>query len=119
MQTETMIKLTQTLAAWNSEGFKQQFKEEVEQIPADQLPLQKGLSLSSYVSAEPFKVMVISVTDDASAIHVKAGIFYSGIIAGCSCSDDPSPTDVQAEYCDVQFTIDKTTAQTSTKLLSD
>ena len=113
------IVLQRSVAAFGSEEFKDQFKAEVEQLAADQLPLQKGLSLSSYVSAEPFKVMVISVTDDASAIHVKAGIFYSGIIAGCSCSDDPSPTDVQAEYCDVQFTIDKATAQTSTNLLSD
>lgn len=114
-----MIKLTQTLAAWNSDQFKQQFKEEVEQLPADQLPLQKGLSLSSYVSAEPFKVMVISVTDDETAIYVKAGIFYSGIIAGCSCSDDPSPTDVQAEYCDVRFAIDKLTAQATLSLVTE
>ena len=114
-----MIKLTQALAAWNSLEFKQQFKAEVEQLPADQLPLQKGLSLSSYVSAEPFKVMVISVTDDESTIHVKAGFFYSGIIAGCSCSDDPSPTDVQPEYCDVRFDIDKATAETTYSLITD
>lgn len=114
---EAMIKLPQTLAAWNSDQFKQQFKEEVERLPADLLPLQKGLSLSSYVSAEPFKVMVISVTDDETTIYVKAGIFYSGIIAGCSCSDDPSPTDVQPEYCDLQFRIDKNTAESTVTLL--
>ena len=114
-----MIKLTQALAAWDTAEFKPQFKQEVEQLPADQLPLQQGLSLSSYVSAEPFKVMVISVADDESTIHVKAGIFYSGIIAGCSCSDDPSPTDVQAEYCDVRFDIDKLTAQATLSLITE
>ncbi len=114
-----IIILHRSVAAFGTGEFKEQFKAEVEQLPADQLPLQKGLSLSSYVSAEPFKVMVISVTDDASTIHVKAGIFYSGIIAGCSCSDDPSPTDVQPEYCDVRFDIDKATAETTPSLLSE
>jgi hypothetical protein len=113
-----MITLAQSLAAWGTDGFKAQFKQEVEQLAADQLPLQQGLSLSSYVSAEPFKVMVISEQEDEAMIKVKAGIFYSGIIAGCSCSDDPSPTDVQAEYCDLQFVIDRRSAQTTVTLLA-
>ena len=91
----------------------------LEQLPADQLPLQQGLSLSSYVSAEPFKVMVISEGADQAVIRIKAGIFYSGIIAGCSCSDDPAPTDVQQEYCDLQFVIDTRSAETSVSLLQD
>lgn len=102
-----MIKLSHALAAWGTDAFDNSFKAEVEQLPADQLPLQQGLALSSYVSGEPFKVMVIGSSEGASSIRVKAGIFYSGIIAGCSCSDDPTPTDVQPEYCDVQFDIDK------------
>lgn len=114
-----MLKLEQSLKAWGTENFRTQFKQEVEQLPAEQLPLQQGLSLSSYVSAEPFKVMVIGEEADESEIRVKAGIFYTGIIAGCSCSDDPSPTDVQAEYCDLQFTIDKKSATVSVTLLND
>ncbi len=114
-----IIKLPRSTAACGTPIFRECFKEEVEQLSADQLPLQQGLSLSSYVSAEPFTVMVISVTDDESTIHVKAGFFYSGIIAGCSCSDDPSPTDVQPEYCDVQFTIDKATAETAYSLITE
>jgi hypothetical protein len=104
--------------AWGTSTFKEQFKQEVQQLPADQLPLQQGLSLSSYVSAEPFRVMVISEAEDETTIQVKVGIFYSGIIAGCSCSDDPSPTDVQPEYCDLQFSIDKTTTETMVELLT-
>ncbi len=114
-----MIKLSQSVNAWGTPAFNEQFKQEVEQLPAEQLPLQQGLSLSSYVSADPFKVMVISEADDEAAIHVKAGIFFTGIIAGCSCSDDPSPTDVQPEYCDMQFHIDKTTAEVTVELLAD
>jgi hypothetical protein len=113
-----MFTLKQSLNAWGSPQFKEQFKQEVERLPAEQLPLQQGLSLSSYVSADPFKVMVISEADDETTIQVKAGIFYSGIIAGCSCSDDPSPTDVQPEYCDLSFTIEKGSGEATVSLIS-
>ena len=112
-----MIQLNNALSAWGSQDFNDRFKGEVESLPADELPLQQGLSLSSYVSSEPFKVMVISATEEPDVIRIKAGIFYSGIIAGCSCSDDPTPTDVQAEYCDLEFIIDRKTGSTTVSLL--
>lgn len=113
-----MIYLKHALKSWNTPGFEAELKQELEQLKAEQLPLQQGLSHSSYVSGEPFKVMVVSVSDEEATIRVKAGIFYTGIIAGCSCSDDPGPTDVQPEYCDVWLDIDKTTAATTLTLIS-
>jgi len=52
-------------------------------------------------------------------IRVKAGIFYTGVIAGCSCADDPTPIDEQNEYCVVQFDIDRTTADATVTLLAE
>ena len=63
--------------------------------------------------------MLLSVSDDEGFIRVKAGIFYKGIIAGCSCADDPTPAGENNEYCEVQLDIDKTTANTTVELLSD
>lgn len=114
-----MIYLPQSLAAWGSEGFSTTFKEEVERLRHDELPLQQGLSLSSYVSEEPFRVMVINSEADAGRLRIKAGVFYSGIIAGCSCADDPTPTDVQAEYCDLEFEVDRDDGATRITLLAD
>lgn len=113
-----MIKLTHAVNAWGSPSFNEVFKAEVEQLPATELPLQQGLSLSSYVSAEPFRVMVLHAEDEGSEVRVKAGIFYTGIIAGCSCSDDPTPTDLQQEYCDVLFALDKETGAATLTLLA-
>lgn len=79
--------------------------------------MQQGLSTSSYATDSPRKVMIILVADDEGFIHVKAGIFYSGIIAGCSCADDPTPVDEQNEYCEVQFEINKKTAEATVALL--
>lgn len=114
-----MICLPQSAKAWGTEAFADTFKAEVEQLPRDILPLQQGLSLSSYVSDEPFRVMVIHTQDEQGQLRIKAGVFYSGIIAGCSCSDDPTPTDVQAEYCDLEFVIRIDSGEASITLLTD
>ncbi|MCW8919586.1 MAG: hypothetical protein OQL08_12345 [Gammaproteobacteria bacterium] len=112
-----MIHLQQALRAWGTPDFNDALKHELEQLPAEQLPLQQGLAHSSYVSGESFKVMVINATDAGPLLRCKVGVFYTGIIAGCSCADDPSPTDVQPEYCDLQLEIDKATATTAITLL--
>jgi hypothetical protein len=113
-----MIRLTESLNAWGTSGFEDILKSEVEQIEPDQLPLQQGLSISSYVTDNQRTVLVLSVADDAGFIRVTAGIFYSGIIAGCSCADDPTPVDEQNEYCEVQIEISKKTAEATVALLA-
>jgi len=112
-----MIRLSNTLNAWNTPDFEQVMKQELECIDGKQLPLQQGLSHSSYANEENFRVVVLGSSDEAASIHVKTGIFYSGLIPGCNCSDDPSPDDEIAEYCEVELKIDKKTAETRVSLL--
>ena len=112
-----MILFTKSLNAWGTSGFEDVFKAEVEQLDTGQLPLQQGLAASSYVTDSPRKALIIRVADDAGFIQVKAGIFYSGIIAGCSCADDPTPVGEQNEYCEVWIEINKETAETTITLL--
>lgn len=114
-----MIRLTKTLNAWGTPAFEDILKEEIEQLDAEQLPLQQGLSTSSYALDNKLKVRIISVSEDASFIHAKVGIFYTGIIAGCSCTDDPTPINENNEYCEVQLDINKTTAETAVTLLAE
>lgn len=114
-----MIRLPRSLEAWETPGFEQVFKQETGQLDAAELPLQQGLSVSSHVTDRPFQTMVIRADADAGALHVKAGIFYTGVIAGCSCADDPTPIDEQTEYCVVRFDIDRTTAATTVTLLDE
>lgn len=112
-----MIKLTQTIHAFATPEFKAVVKKEIQNIDPTLLPLQQGLSLSSYVGPSAFSAIILNVTEENDTVRVKAGIFYTGIIAGCSCSDDPSPTDEQTEYCELQFNINKKTAESAVKLL--
>lgn len=112
-----MIKLTNTLKAWETPEFEQTLKDEIQSLDAKLLPLQQGLSQSSYVSEGDFKVMVLNVADSANTIRVKTGIFYSGVIAGSCCSDDPTPNCEQNEYCELQFNINKVTAESTVDLV--
>lgn len=114
-----MIRLPKTLEAWDSPDFEAALKREIEALDKQQLPLQQALSLSSQVTERPHQAMVIKATEVGGQLIVKVGIFYTGVIAGCNCADDPSPVDELNEYCVVQLAIDKASAESTLSLLPD
>lgn len=114
-----MPDFAKALGAWDTPGFNQVLKQQIEQLDPGQLPLQQGLERSSHVADSKFTAMILRVSDDADCIHAKVGISYAGIIAGCSCADDPTPPSEQAEYCEVLLAINKLTAETTVTLLME
>jgi hypothetical protein len=104
---------------WGSPGFNQVLKTEIERLAPTQLPLQQGLTSGSHVHDGEFSVMIISTAVQHGFIHAKVGIFYKGILAGCSCADDPTPIEPQNEYCEALFMIDRSTAEASVALAGD
>jgi hypothetical protein len=113
----TVIKFTKSLNAWRRPEFEAVFKQEVRDLDKTILPLQAALSQSSHVSESAIDPVVLINSETEDHIRIKTGIFYSGIIAGSCCADDPTPLCEQAEYCELQFEIDKRTAQVSIDLL--
>lgn len=105
--------------AWNTPAFREAFKHEAEQLDPTLLPLQQALAVSSHVSDSPFSIIPLASEETPDSIRIKAGISYAGIIAGCSCADDPTPVDELTEYCEVWFEISKTTAEAMVVLLAD
>jgi hypothetical protein len=114
-----MIRLTKSLAAWPDADFGNVLKQEIEQLDAHLLPLQQALSQSSHVKPDGFSVMLINSSEQADHLSVKTGVFFSGLIAGCNCADDPTPMDEYSEYATLLFAIDKTTADTQVSLLAE
>lgn len=114
-----MIKLDKSLHVWGTEKFQAVLKQEIEQLGADNLPLQQGLSTGNYVSNTPFTVLVHNVVEMENVIRVKVGVFYQGIIGGCSCTDDPTPASDINEYCEVYLDINKTNADTDVILVNE
>ncbi|MEJ2463289.1 MAG: hypothetical protein P8098_16910 [Candidatus Thiodiazotropha sp.] len=63
--------------------------------------------------------MILRVNENDSQILAIARVFYSGVIAGCSCADDPTPLDTLTESCLLEVRLDKQDAHVSFALLSD
>jgi len=112
-----MIRLEQSLLAWGKPGFAAVLKREIEGLEPVLLPLQQGLSTGNYVADAPIAVVVHSSVELDEVIRVTAGIFYQGVLGGCSCTDDPTPASDINEYCEVQLDIDKRSAATVVTLL--
>jgi len=114
-----MTRLAQSLAAWGGPGFEAVFRQELAALGAGRLPLQQGLTGSSYATDTEPQVMIIRAIEADGVIRVRAGVFYTGIIAGCNCADDPTPVEEQAEYCMLQVDIDRVTGTAAIALVED
>lgn len=113
-----MMHIDKAIKAWGTPEFSRILKQELIDQSA-YLPLQEGLSTCNYVSDAPITPIIHSISELKDLIRVKAGIFYQGIIGGCSCSDDPTPTSEINEYCDIQLDIDKKDASVVVTLVND
>ena len=114
-----MIVFPRSVLGKNTADNKAAFKQLIESCAAHDLPLQQGLALSSAVADKPFEAMIINHREQQGFIYLKVGIFYTGIIAGCSCADDPSPQDEQVEHCVLQFAIDQQSGNARVSLLKE
>ena len=112
-----MFYLPSSLKAWKTAAFNSTLKQEICSLDPKLLPLQQGLQNSSYAISDKLSIIVLETKEDAANIIVKVGLLYNGIIAGCSCADDPTPIDETNEYCDVLFYIDKRTAATTVTVI--
>ncbi|HHO59522.1 MAG TPA: hypothetical protein ENJ64_04715 [Thiotrichales bacterium] len=111
-----MLILEQSLQAWNTDEFARVLKQEVCR-QADQLPLQQGLQHSSIALRDRLSATIMKVSEDPDSLRIRIGLFYTGIVAGCSCSDDPTPVDEVTEYCDVLICLDRITAQATVTII--
>jgi len=113
-----MIKFSEALAEWQTPMFADILQREIKMLNVDQLLLQQALMNGSYATTDEINLIILSMKDDEKWIYARVGVFYNSMIPGCQCDDDPSPMNVESEYCELQFDIDKNTAETKVSLLS-
>lgn len=104
----------EVLRAWNTDAFAATLKSELEGLPPGTLPLLKGTSRGGLPDDRKITVMLLSTADAQDSIQARVGIFFTEIMAGCSCGDEPMS--LQA-YCELRVSIDKTTAEAEFTLL--
>lgn len=119
LEIKLMITLPKTLAAWGTPAFEKTVKEEFQRIDTKSLPLQEGLSQTSYVCDGPISVVVLNSASIDNVIRVKVGIFFAGINAGSCCADDPTPVSEETEYCELMLEIRSESAETSATVIKE
>ena len=108
--------LPASVRAWGTADFPATLKRELAACAAE-LPLQQALTGTSAVSDEAITAVLLGTHADAAQIHAKVGIFFGGILVGCSCADDPTPVEAQTEYCELQLGIDRANGATTIRLI--
>ena len=111
-----MPRLTGAMRDWGSDAFAETLKSELGALEPGVLPLDKCGALGGYVDDSDVAVTIISLTESETCIDARIGVFFSEILAGCSCGDEPSPENA---YCEIGVTIDKATAETQFTVLED
>lgn len=112
------MRLERSLQAWDTASFADTLGCELEQ-QRDELPLQQGLAASSAVLDEPLTVLLLNREQTPQALHIKLGVFYRGVVSGCSCANDPTPDSEHTEYCELLLEIDRRSAAATVSLLAD
>jgi len=112
---DTRLNLAGSAAAWNSPAFGPALGDELKSLgpdhPALHRLLQAGLRQTSAVADTALAVQLLSSREQDGQVQAHIGIFYGGIVAGCSCADDPSPTDTITEHCELLLDIHLATGQ--------
>jgi len=110
-----VIKLTASLSNWGGDGFARTLKTELEGLIMGSLPLEKATTQGGQVDDSEISVTVIDAFDRETSIQAKVGVFFSEIVGGCSCGDEPV---AENAYCEILVSIDKRTAVAEFSVIS-
>jgi len=109
-----VILLPLSQAAWSRDDFQATLKAELKALPSGSLPLQWGTEQAGLVDDSDIAVTVIRSSATSEQISVLTGIFFSEIVSGCSCGDEPTMS-INA-YLELQLMIDKSSAEMRCKM---
>ena len=111
-----MLKLPSTLGNHLPDSLKKILKKELESLPAGVLPLENGLTQGGYVDDNNITATVLNVSEQQSVINARVGVFFTEIVGGCNCNDDPFEINA---YCEIIISIHKSTSEADVVAISD
>lgn len=93
----------------NTADYEKELKRALESLPPGSLPLEQGTSRGGFVDDSDISITVIKIRIEKDMIQARLGVFFTEIIVGCSCGDDPVEENA---YCEMLLDIDKTSGET-------
>ena len=109
-----MIQLPDVLLNNATGTIEKALKRELEGLPPGTLPLDRGTTRGGFVDDSDISVTVIDIQQSELNIRSRVGVFFTEIIVGCSCGDDPFPENA---YCELRVSIDRTTAKAEFEII--
>ena len=106
--------LANALQKWPHESWKFALKREIESLPSDSLPLEAAVTRCGIVDDDNISVTVINTSQNSTSITATVGVFFTEIVAGCVCGEDPT---AENAYCELLVRIDKITAAADITLI--
>lgn len=110
------LALPHSRVAWGGPDFAVTLKAELA-AQAEALPLQAALRHTSTALPETLEVMLISAEEREGCVAIRLGLFFAGMTGGCSCADDPTPVEPEAEYAELALRLDLSTGKAVAALL--
>jgi len=110
-----MVRLIKSLRSQGSEAFVETLKGELEGLASGTLPLQKGCSRGGVADDREVAVRVLDVQPGERFIRARVAVFFSEVVVGCSCGDDPL---TESAYCEVEVAIDRESAEAEFTVVS-
>jgi hypothetical protein len=111
-----MTRLPESLRAWNTDAFARSLKAELEGMNLEDLPLDAGTSHGGFIGEDPITATLLNYSDEGRSILADVGVFFTEILAGCSCGDEPESIHA---YCRMRLRIDKSTAEAKIRVIQD
>ncbi len=111
-----MLYLPRTACAESAE-LAATFTEEIAASSTADLPLQQGMAHGNVADGDALSAMVIRTEIEPGCIRIHAGLFFSSVVAGCACTNDPTPMNTNPEYCEAIFDIARDDGATTVRLI--
>lgn len=106
---ERMLTLTHTTQEHHPDALIRALKQELESGAGAALPLEKGATEGGYCDPANLEVTVLGVEQNETTLQARIGVFFTEIVANCSCGDEPVE---KPAYCQMTLTIDRDTGET-------
>jgi len=99
---------------WETDDFPDALLRDLQGLQPDALLLHKVGDWGGPRDSDSFTITILKITDDRQQVHVRVSVFFTEIIAGCSCGDEPTPIN---GYCELLMSINKSTAETHIEIV--
>jgi hypothetical protein len=109
-----VARLSRVRDSWAGPDFATILGDELQALGGEGLPLHLGLNEGGMVDASRLQVTVIRSEADPAVIRATVGLFFTEVVGGCSCGDEPEAKPV---YCEMRVHIDRGSAETRFEML--